>query len=132
MKRVDWCSKLNWTEENLEDLRMAGYHYLRQGKYEIARDFFEALVVLAPNSSSYDLQTMGALCLEMNEPVEALKWLDQALKLEADHTATLLNISKALLMLGKKQEALRLAKVLSKDKNLRIANLAKALLLAWG
>ena len=48
MGRINWRDKLGWDEDQLEDLRFAGYAYLRQGKYDIALAFFEALTVLDP------------------------------------------------------------------------------------
>lgn len=131
MSKIKWRDKLGWTEENIEELRMTGYAYLRQGKYDMAVSFFEALIVLDPESA-YDSQTLGALYVQLNQPLKALKCFDTALKLEADHAPTLLNLTKALLMLGKKDEALRLAKILSKEANPKISNTAQALILAWG
>lgn len=129
MSRIDWRKELGWTEEHLEDLRFTGYAYLKQGKYDIAISFFEALTVLDPESS-YDVQTLGALYLQLNEPQKAMKWLDRALKLEADHGPTLLNLCKAFFMLGKKEEGLKLAHILKNEPNLIISNAAKALILA--
>lgn len=129
MSRINWCNELGWTEDHLDDLRNTGYAYLRQGKYDIAISFFEALSVLDPESA-YDVQTLGALYLQIGNPTKALKWLDRALKLEADHGPTLLNLCKALFMLGKKQEALKLAHVLKNEPNLVISNAARALILA--
>lgn len=131
MSRIDWLNKLGWTEEQLEDLRFAGYAYLRQGKYEIAISFFEALTILDPNSS-YDAQTLGALYLQLNQPEKALKYLDRALKMEADHAPTLLNLCKAFFMLGKKEEGLKLAHILKNEPNMMISNAAKALIMAHG
>jgi tetratricopeptide (TPR) repeat protein len=130
MSKIKWREKLGWSEENIDELRLTGYAYLRQGKYDIAVSFFEALIVLDPESA-YDAQTLGALYVQLNQPLKALKCFDRALKLEADHAPTLLNLTKALLMLGKKDEAMRLAKILSREANPKIANTAKALLLAW-
>lgn len=130
MSKINWRDKLNWSDENIDEMRLAGYAYLRQGKYEMAVSFFEALAVLDPESA-YDIQTLGALYLQLNEPLKALKCFDRALKLEADHGPTLLNLTKALLMIGKKEEAMRLARILSKESNPKIANTAKALILAW-
>lgn len=129
MSKIDWGKKLNWNHEQYEDLRYAGYAYLRQGKYDIAVSFFEALTVLDP-SSAYDSQTLGALYLQMGQPQKAIKWLDHALKIEADHGPTLLNLCKALFMLGKKQEALKLANILKNEPSVVISNTAKALILA--
>jgi tetratricopeptide (TPR) repeat protein len=129
MSRINWTEQLNWTNEHLEDLRYTGYAYLRQGKYEIAITFFEALTVLDPENA-YDSQTLGALFLQMGEPKKALKWLDHALKIEGDHAPTLLNLCKALFMLNKKEEGLKLANILKNEPNVMISNVAKALILA--
>ena len=131
MSKIQWMKELEWTQEHLEDIRYAGYAYIRQGKYDIAVSFFEALTVLDPESA-YDAQTLGAIYLQLNNPLKALKYLDRALKLDADHAPTLLNLTKALFMLGKKDEGLKLAKILRKEPDAAIANVAKALLLAWG
>ncbi len=130
MSRIDWMKELNWTGEHIEDMRLAGYSYIRQGKYDIALPFFEALAVLDP-TSAYDLQQLGALYLQMGEFEKALKNLDLALKLEVDHAPTLLNLTKTLLMVGRKQEALKLAKMLTKEPDIIISNMAKALILAY-
>lgn len=129
MSKIDWKKKLNWGEEQLDDLRHTGYAYLRQGKYDIAVSFFEALTVLDPENA-YDSQTLGALYLQINQPQKAIKWLDNALKIEADHGPTLLNLCKALFMLGKKEEGLKLAHILKNELSLQISNVAKALILA--
>jgi tetratricopeptide (TPR) repeat protein len=131
MGRVNWREVLGWNEEQLEDLRYLAYAYIRQGKYEIATSFFEALSALNPENS-YDLQTLGALYLQTNEPAKALKCFDRALMLEADHAPTLLNLTKALFMLGKREEGLKLANILKNELDPAIANVAKALLLAYG
>lgn len=129
MSKIEWLKQLGWNEEQLEDLRYTGYAYLRQGKYEIAISFFEALTVLDPESS-YDVQTLGALYLQIGNAAKALKCFDRALKLEADHSPTLLNLCKALFMLGKKEEGLKLAHILKNEANPAISNVAKALILA--
>lgn len=129
MSAIDWKKKLNWTEEHLDDLRYTGYAYLRQGKYDIAVTFFEALTVLDPENA-YDSQTLGALFLQIGQPQKAIKWLDNALKIEADHGPTLLNLCKALFMVGKKEEGLKLAHILKNEPSLSISNMAKALILA--
>jgi tetratricopeptide (TPR) repeat protein len=131
MSKINWREVLGWSEEHLEDLRYAGYAYLRQGKYEIAISFFEALTILDPESA-YDAQTLGALYLQVNNPAKALKCFDRALKLEADHAPTLLNLCKAFFMLGKKEEGLKLAEILKNEPDPTISNAAKALLLAHG
>lgn len=131
MGKINWREKLNWQEENSDELRLAAYAYIRQGKYDIAIDFFEALTILEPESA-YDAQTLGALYVQLGNPNKALKCFDRALKLEADHAPTLLNLTKALFMLGKKEEGLRLATILRNENDPSISNVAKALILAYG
>jgi len=128
---IKWQKELKWSDEQLEDMRYAGYAYLRQGKYQIALTFFEALTVLAPENP-YDLETTGALYLQLNQPKKALEYFDKALKLESEHSPTLMNVSKALFMLGRRDEGLKVAKILSRDANPSISNTAKALILAYG
>lgn len=130
MSKINWRESLGWSEEVLEEMRSIGYAYIRQGKYDIAVPFFEALCVLDPDSA-YDAQTLGAIYLQMNNPSKALKCFDRALKIEADHAPTLLNLTKALFMMGKKEEGLKLANILKNEPNLAISNMAKALLLAY-
>lgn len=129
MSKINWRKSLGWSEEVIEEMRSTGYSYVRQGKYDIALPFFEALCVLEPDSA-YDAQTLGAIHLQMNNPAKALKYFDKALKIDGDHAPTLLNLTKALFMLGKKDEGLKLANILKNEKNQAIANMAKALILA--
>lgn len=130
MGRINWLEKLGWNEEQILDLRFAGYAYIRQGKYDIALPIFEALCVL-DSESAYDAQTTGALYLQLNQPAKALKFFDRALKIEGEHAPTLINVAKCLFMLGKKEEGLRLANILKNESEPKIANTAKALLLAY-
>jgi len=130
MPIIDWKEKLGWDEEQLEDMRYTAYAYIRQGKYDIALPFFEALSLLDPESA-YDAQTIGAIYLEQNEPSKALIYFDKALKLEGDHAPTLLNTCKALFMLGRKDEGLKLANILKNENSAAVANVAKALILAY-
>ncbi len=130
MGKINWLKELEWSDEHIEDLRYTGYAYIRQGKYEIALAFFEALAVLDPESA-YDAQTLGAVYLEMKEPKKAIKCLERALKFETEHYPTLLNLCKAFIMLGRKEEALRIAHILKDESNPTIANTAKAILLAY-
>lgn len=130
MGKINWRELLGWTEEQLEELRYTGFAYVRQGKYDIALPIFEALTILDPESA-YDAQTLGALHLQMGNPQKALQFFDKALKLEADHAPTLLNLAKAFFMLGKKQEGLQLVNILKNEQDPLISSTAKALFLAY-
>ncbi|NGX57345.1 MAG: hypothetical protein K940chlam3_00236 [Chlamydiae bacterium] len=130
MGNINWLEKLGWNEDQIEELRFTGYAYIRQGKYDIALDFFKALTVLNPNDI-YDAQTLGAIYVQLDQSEDAIKALENALKLEGDHTPTLINLCKALFVAKKMDEGLKLAEILKKDKNPMISSQAKALLLAF-
>lgn len=127
---INWLEKLGWTEENVEDLRYTGYSYIRQGKYDIALSFFEALAVLVPDSV-YDAQTLGAIYLQIDKPALAMKQFEKALKIEPSNPQTMMNLAKTFFMLGKKEEGLKIAHALKKNPDVTIANMAKALILAY-
>lgn len=130
MAKRDWMKTLDWSEEHVEAVRHTAYSYIRQGKYDIAIPFFEALVILDPNSV-YDFQMLGALYVQTNQAEKAIKYLDKALQTEADHGPTLLNLSKAFFMAGRISDGIRLAKLLQNDKDPYIAGNASALLLCY-
>jgi tetratricopeptide (TPR) repeat protein len=130
MSHVEWLSILGWGTEELEDLRFVGYSYIKQGKYDIATTFFEALVILDPHSA-YDLQTLGALFLQRGNNLMALNYIEKALRLDPAHVPTLLNRTKALFALGYKRQGQLQAKALQKNPDTDIANQADALLLAY-
>lgn len=127
---MNWKEILGWGQEELEDLRFVGYSYLKQGKYDLALTFFEALVVLEPQSA-YDLQTLGALYLQLGRNLLALTYIERALKINPSHLHTQLNRAKALFALGYRKQALAQAKNLQHNPELLIADQATALLLAY-
>lgn len=130
MSDVNWLEVLDWDGEELEDLRFVGYSYLKQGKYDIALTFFEALAVLNP-SEAYDLQTLGALHLQQNNNLMALNYIERALKIDPNHLPTRLNRAKALYALGYKKQAEKEAHSLTESADPAIADQASALLLAY-
>ena len=130
MSNVNWLEVLGWSSDELEDLRFVGYSYIKQGKYDIAITFFEALAVLAPDST-YDVQTLGALYLQKNNNLMALNYIEKAIALDPNHPPTLLNRTKALFALGYKNQALSQARTLMKNPDIAIANQASALILAY-
>ena len=121
---------MGWTEEHIEDLRLAGFAYIRQGKYEIALPFFETLCLMA-NDDPYDIQTLGALYLQMGKPEKAIIYLDRALQMDTEHAPTLLNLAKAFFMLGRVEEGIKLSQILAQEPDPKISNPAKALILAY-
>ncbi len=127
---VKWLDLLGWTEEEMSDLRFVAYSYIKQGQYKIALKFFEALAVLSPDSA-YDLQTLGALHLEIGDNITALGYLDRSLQIENNHAPTLLNRAKALLLLGYHRQGLAAASQLQKHEDARIRGQAEALMLSY-
>ena len=47
MSDMNWLDLLGWAGQEMEDVRFAGYSYIKQGQYQAALKFFEALVVLS-------------------------------------------------------------------------------------
>lgn len=130
MANTDWQKVLGWNKEQVDEFRIAGFLYLRQGIYDKAELFFEALVLLN-TGNVYDFQTLGALYLQMNKHEKALNTLNKALELEPAYEPSLLNKTKALLLLGRKEEAFTIARKLEKSMDPFIANDASALILAY-
>ncbi len=130
MSERNWLEILGWGSTEIEDLRIVAYSYLKQGVYDVALTFFNALAVLAP-PSFYDLQTLGALHLQLGNGLKALEFLDQALKLHPNDFPTQMNRAKAFFMLGYKKQGILAAIELAKNDNKEIASQASALLLAY-
>lgn len=130
MSDINWLEVLDWGKDELEDLRFVGYSYLKQGKYDIALTFFEALAVLNPKNA-YDLQTLGALYLQVGNNLMALNYIERSLKIDPNHLPTKLNRAKALFSLGYKRQGQREAEGLVKVEDPAISDGASALLLAY-
>ena len=130
MSNTKWLEILGWGTEEIEDLRYVAYSYIKQGIYDVALTFFDALAVLAP-PTFYDLQTIGALHLQLGNGLKALDYLDRALKIEPAHSMTQLNRAKALFMLGYKRQGLAQVLELEKSPEKEIASQASALVLAY-
>lgn len=130
MAKVQWQKMLGWNEAQLDEFRISGFLYLRQGLYNKAERFFQVLVLLDPHNA-YDNQTLGALYLQQGKEEQCLEKLNIALSIEPFHEPSLLNKAKALLLLRKKEEAFVILRPLEKSLDSHIANDASALLLAY-
>jgi tetratricopeptide (TPR) repeat protein len=126
----NWMDMLGWGKNEIDDLRFVAYSYIKEGIYDVAITFFDALEVLTP-PTSYDLQTLGALHLQIGNGLKALDYLDRALKLDPTHLPTQLNRAKTLFMLGYKRQGLLVAKELEKNENKDVQEQAAALILAY-
>lgn len=114
------------TAEQKRDLRYMGFSYIRQGKYEIARSIFSLLVEV--DQSTYDLQTLGALYLQLNQLEQSHHFLERALQKNAKSAITQVNYLKTLYFLGDLENAKKRALSLRKHKRKQIANQAQAIL----
>ncbi len=130
MSQKNWLEVLGWGNPEIEDLRFVAYSYIKQGIYDVALTFFDALAVLAP-ANAYDLQTIGALHLQIGNGLKALDYLDRALKLDPTNPLSQLNRAKALFMLGYKRQALAQAQELEKSLLPEISTQASALVLSY-
>ena len=130
MSGLNWLEILEWGDEEVNDLRVVAYSYIKQGVYDVALTFFDALNVLTP-PIPYDLQTLGALHLQIGNGLKALDFLDRALRAEPTHLLTQLNRAKALFMLGYRKQGLTQAEQLLKCPDAVIASQASALILAY-
>jgi tetratricopeptide (TPR) repeat protein len=130
MDETNWREILGWTPQHIEDLRYVGFSYIKEGKYDIALTIFEALLVLNPQAA-YDLQTLGALYLQMGNNLSALDHLERAIKVDKTHAPTLLNRAKALFLLGYKKQGQDQLIPLLQHPSREIATQAAALQLAY-
>jgi tetratricopeptide (TPR) repeat protein len=130
MEAGGWLDLLGWNEEQISDLRYTAYMYIREGVYDVALTFLDAIAILAP-PLPYDLQTLGALYLQKGDGLKALDYLDRAVKMEPSHWPSQLNRAKALFMLGYQRQGILLATDLEKCPDRAIASQASAILLAY-
>ena len=95
MSDRNWLEILGWGHGEIDDLRIVAYSYLKQGLYDIALTFFNALAVLAP-PTFYDLQTVGAIHLQMGNGSPSVRLFRSCIKkLDPTHLPTQMNRAKA-------------------------------------
>lgn len=130
MSPMNWLEILGWDKNKVDDLRYVAFSYIKQGGYDIALSFFDAIVILTP-PNAYDLQTIGALHLQLGNSLKALDYLDRALTIEPNHLPTQLNRAKVLFMLGYKKQGIQQAQELTNCPDPDIAAAASALILGY-
>lgn len=123
------ATELGWGDAQRQEMRMLGCDLLREGKYEKATALFEGVVELG-SDEVFDLQTLGALYVQLGRWEEALHHLNQAAMRNEKHLPTRLNQAKALVGLERLEEGLEIARRLMGCRNERIREWAEALLLA--
>lgn len=127
---MNWQEILGWDDNTLEDIRFVGYAYVKQGLYDIALKIFEGLLAVS-NDDPYDLKTLGALHLQIGNPLVALQYFDKSLKKEPKDLQTQLNRTKALFILGYRKQGIAEAKKLVASDDPLVAKNASALILAF-
>lgn len=131
-----WQEVLSWDEAHIEELRVLGYLYIRQGHFKIAQHFFEILAIITSQKnldeqSAYDFQTLGSIYLETGDHERALRYLERALRLDPNNETTRINRMKALFLLGNLYQAHKEAKTFEKCANKKLRNEAEAYTLAY-
>ena len=135
MAKVDWVKKLGWDFNHLEDIIFVGYHYIRQGRYQIAQAFFEGLVAMNADQPlaqqlAYDYETLGALYLQLGDYARSLRYLERAHRMQPENGRVLLNKVKALVALKRVMEGLALAHALTNSKDPILRDRAQAIILS--
>ena len=130
MDEINWLDVLGWGEPQIGDLRNVAYAYIKQGVYDVALTFLDTISAVG-QLSFYDLQTMGALHLQMGNGLQALEMLNEALREKPGHYLTQLNRAKALFLLGHRTQALLQVLELENCPDKEIASQASALVLAY-
>lgn len=120
---------MGWSDAQMREARSIGYLYFKQGAFDIAAKCFEALITINPHAL-YELQTLGAIYLEMNRHKEAIEILERALSIQPGNEPALFHRCKALLGIGDKTGALEIAHLLENSSDPVIAKSARALLAA--
>lgn len=131
MSQLNWFEILGWNDQYLENLRATAFLYIRQGKYEVAKEIFHTLSICNPNNV-FDLQTLGSIYLQENQASLALAYLEKAKKLDPNNFTVRINHIKAMLSLGYRNEALPLIESFIKTcPDPYMVSDAEALLLAY-
>lgn len=114
--------------EDLIVLMEGGYIYLRMGRFEEARDVFEGVTVLAPESDVPIVATGSVFFAQMKYD-QAIKSYKKALTLKPDSPLARAYLGESLFFKGKKEEATsELEKASMLDPTGKSGDFARALL----
>lgn len=113
---------------DLLQLRSLAHSYIKQGHYQTAIKILHPLLAIANHTE--DLQLLGALYVQLEQPEKALEYLKQALERNPSDATSQLNLAKTFLASGDLVNAFHQANILKDNLNVLIAEQAKALLLA--
>jgi len=93
----------------LQVMMEAGYVYLGMRRFKEAREIFEGLAVIAPDSE-VPFVAMGNVDFCENKLEKAIKRYGQALKLDPESVYAKVYLGEALVFAGKKEEGIELLK----------------------
>lgn len=114
--------------EDLIVLMEGGYVYLRMGRFEEAREVFEGVSLLAPDTE-VPLVALGSVSFSQFKYDQAIQCYKKALAVKADSVFARAYLGEALFFKGKKDEAVvELEKASSMEPNGKSGDFARALL----
>ena len=108
-------------------LMEAGYVYLGMRRYPEARELFEGLAVLAPDSD-VPLVALGNVEFCSNRLARAIRHYEQALKLSPESIFAKAYLGEALFFSGRREEAEELLREVAKADRGGAGDFARALL----
>jgi hypothetical protein len=103
--KIDLATLSGMGEDEMNALAGVAYERFESGILHEARDIFSGLVALSPKNP-YFLSGLGAVYLRMNDPANALLYIDRALTYDPANVHTRVNRGEALLRLGRVEDAL--------------------------
>ncbi len=116
------------SREDLIIMMEGGYIYLRMGRYEEARDVFEGISVLAPESD-VPLVALGSVFFAQMKYDQAIKVYQKALKVKPDSPFARAYLGESLFFNGKKEESIKeLEKASLLDPNGKSGDFARVLM----
>lgn len=114
--------------EDLVVLMEGGHIYLRLGRFEEARDVFEGVSVLVPESE-VPLVALGSVFFAEMKYDQAIRVYKKALSMKTDSPLARAYLGESLFFKGKKEEAVaELEKASLLDSNGKSGDFARALL----
>lgn len=123
---------INVSNEELICLMETGYLNLAMGKFNEAKEIFEGVEMLVPESEAVQI-ALGNLYFDQGNLEEAEKAFQKAVFFNPQNSLSRVYLYKTLLTEGKKQEAIvGLKEIATHEKQEAVINMAKALLEAVG
>lgn len=111
----------------LQTMMEAGYVYLGMRRFKEAREVFEGLAVIAPESD-VPLVAMGNVDFCEDKVDKAIRRYEQALKLDPDSVFAKVYLGEALVFAGRKDEGVELLNEIRKSDKGGAGEFAVALL----